>query len=157
MADCSNMPCDATIGAWIRLLRAQRCTLASVERALKESGCPPLEWYDVLLELDNDGPQRPRTLQDRLLLPQSNLSRLLDRMEAAGAVERATCKEDGRGQLVRISSSGQALRRRMWPIYASAIQQALGARLTGAQAAQLSDLLGRLAGCSGSAKAAVGT
>jgi DNA-binding MarR family transcriptional regulator len=148
MGDCSNAgPCDATVSAWTRLIRAQRCTLVSVERALKDSGLPPLEWYDVLLELDRGGPSRPRDLQDRLLLAQYNLSRLFDRMETAGAIERGTCKEDARGQLVSLTAAGKALRERMWPVYASAIQQAIGDRLTSPQAAQLSGLLGRLSSC----------
>lgn len=144
---CQAGPCDSVVGAWIRLARAQRCTLVSVERALKDAGFPPLEWYDVLLELERSGPQRPRDLQARLLLAQSNLSRLVDRMEAASAVERFSCSDDGRGQLVRITPGGGALRRRMWPVYAAAIQQVIGTRLSSAEAATLADLLGRLAGC----------
>jgi DNA-binding MarR family transcriptional regulator len=132
----------------VRLLRAQRCTLFSVERALKEAGCPPLEWYDVLLELERSGPLRPRDLQARLLLQQSNLSRLLDRMEQAGAIERARCSDDARGQLVRPTPSGAVLRTRMWPVYAAAIQQAIGARLSSEEAAHLGELLGRLSSCS---------
>jgi DNA-binding MarR family transcriptional regulator len=147
--NCTNrQPCDSTVAAWTRLLRAQRCTLVSVERALKDEGFPPLEWYDVLLELERGGPLRPRDLQSRLLLAQSNLSRLLDRMEAAGSVERVSCKEDARGQLVRLTASGKALRRKMWTVYAAAIQQVIGARLSGPQAATLAELLGRLSGCS---------
>ena len=119
----------------------------SVERALKDADLPSLEWYDVLLELDRAGPLRPRELQDRLLLAQYNLSRLLDRMEKAGAVERGACQEDARGQMVTLTAAGRKLRATMWPVYASAIQQVIGTRLTGPQAKQLSDLLGRLSGC----------
>ena len=145
--DCRGGPCDSVVGAWVRLARAQRCTLVSVERSLKEAGFPPLEWYDILLELERTGPQRPRDLQSRLLLAQSNLSRLLDRMEAAKAVERFSCVEDGRGQLVRITAAGSALRTRMWPVYAAAIQEVVGTRLSSDEAAQLAALLSRLSGC----------
>lgn len=145
--DPASFPCESVISAWIRLVRAQRCTLVSVERALKDSDCPPLEWYDVLLELDRAGPLRPRDLQTRLLLPQSNLSRLLDRMEAAGAIERGRCPDDARCQWVSATGAGKALRQRMWPVYAEAIEQAFGSRLTSAEAASLSELLGRLSGC----------
>ena len=147
-AHCStNLPCDSVVGAWIRLVRAQRCTLVSVERALKDAGFPPLEWYDVLLELDRAGPLRPRDLQTRLLLPQSNLSRLLDRMEKDGVIDRNHCKEDARGQMVCSSAKGESLRKRMWPVYAEAIQQQIGAKLSASQASQLAGLLGRLSGC----------
>ncbi|MBA3544412.1 MAG: winged helix-turn-helix transcriptional regulator [Chthoniobacterales bacterium] len=146
--DCSlTLPCDSVVGVWIRLLRAQRCTLVSVERALKGAGFPPLEWYDVLLELERAGPLRPRDLQARLLLAQSNLSRLLDRMESAGAIQRNNCKDDARGQLVCVSTKGTAVRKRMWPVYANAIQQEIGVKLSPAQAERLADLLDRLSGC----------
>ena len=151
MNDCgSASPCDSTVSAWTRLVRAQRCTLVAVERSLKEAGFPPLEWYDVLLELERGAPLRPRDLQVRLLLAQSNLSRLLDRMEADGAIERGSCKEDARGQVVRLTAAGKSLRKRMWAVYAAAIQDVIGSRISSAQAAKLSELLGRLSGCSGS-------
>ena len=148
MNDCEALtPCDSTVSAWTRLVRAERCTLVTVERALKDAGFPPLEWYDVLLELERGGPMRPRDLQGRLLLAQSNLSRLLDRMESGGAVERGSCEEDARGQLVSITDAGADLRKRMWVVYAAAIQEVIGSRLTSAEAAKLSDLLGKLSGC----------
>ena len=143
----SKGPCDSTVTAWARLVRAQRCTLVAVERALKDAGMPPLEWYDVLIELERGGPLRPRDLQARLLLAQSNLSRLLDRMETAGAVSRSNCSEDARGQLVCVTAGGKALRRRMWPVYAEAIERVLGERLSSAEATRLGDLLGKLSGC----------
>src|SRR5436190_6178622 len=74
--------------AWTQLIRAHRSALCSVEKALRAADLPPLEWYDVLLELKRGGPLRPRDLQDRLLLAQYNLSRLLDRMEADALVTR---------------------------------------------------------------------
>src|SRR3712207_969513 len=86
-------------------LRAHNASLGTVEKALKAEGLPPLEWYGVLLELERAGPLRPRDLQGRLLLAQYNLSRLLDRMAAAGTVEKQACAEDGRGQLVAITEA----------------------------------------------------
>ena len=135
---------DASVRAWIRLLRAQRSALSSVERALRLDGLPPLEWYDVLLELDRGGPLRPRDLQERLLLAQSNVSRQLDRMEAEGTIERGRCAEDARGQLVCATAKGDSLRRRMWTTYSAAIEQAIGTKLSNAEAGKLAELLGRL-------------
>jgi DNA-binding MarR family transcriptional regulator len=50
-------------------------------------------------------------------------------MAAAGTVEKQACAEDGRGQLVAITEAGRALRHRMWPIYADAIEAAVGSKL----------------------------
>lgn len=133
--------------AWVQLVRAHRSALCSVEKALRAADLPPLEWYDVLLELERGGPLRPRDLQERLLLAQYNLSRLVDRMEAEGLVVREKCSEDGRCHWVRATKAGEALRTRMWPVYADAIRTAVESRLTKAQAAQLGDLLGKLNNC----------
>ena len=138
------MPSDAAILAWSRLIRAQRAALCVVEQALKAEGLPPLEWYDALWELERAGPLRPRDLQGRLLLAQYNLSRLLDRMAEAGLVERRSCSSDRRGQFVAATKEGLKLRRRVWPVYARAIEAAIGAKLGEADAEALAMLLGRL-------------
>ena len=132
--------------AWARLMKAQRVALARVEAALKRAGLPPLAWYDVLLELERAGKAglRPFELERALLLEQYNLSRLIDRIERDGLVERAPCPEDGRGQIVRVSARGRSMRRAMWPVYAQAIEAAVGGRLDKAEAETLSALLGRL-------------
>lgn len=144
---------DAKIGAWVALLRAQRVALATVERALKEARLPSLEWYDVLLELERGGPLRPRDLQDRLLLAQYNLSRLLDRMASDGLVLRERCSDDARCQWVSATDAGKALRRRMWSVYSSAIGEAVGKRLSEAEAKKLNLLLGKIGGLPGTATA----
>lgn len=130
--------------AWARLVRAHTAALSHIEQALKAAALPGLDWYDVLLELERAGPQRPKALQARLLLAQPNLSRLIDRMVLAGVVERRTFEADRRGQIVAVTSAGQALRRRMWPTYAHAIQAAVGEKLGDEDAATLAALLERL-------------
>lgn len=140
------MPNDAVIRAWARLIRAQRVALSEVEAALKRQELPPLAWYDALLELERAGEagMRPFALERELLLPQYGLSRLLERIEQAGYVQRRPCDEDGRGQVVVITAAGIAMRRRMWPVYAAAVQEAVGDHLTNREARQLADLLGKL-------------
>ncbi len=144
--DMSTEPGNDVIRVWTRLMRAQQTALAEIETALKQADLPPLAWYDVLLELDRAAPDglRPFALERALLLPQYGLSRLLDRIEAAGYLERRPCPEDGRGQIVVISKSGKALRRRMWPVYARALNAAIGDRLAAAEAKALAALLDKL-------------
>ena len=141
----SAEPTDLTIRAWTRLLRAHRAALDRVEGALKAANLPPLAWYDVLLELEREGGAlRPFALEQALLLPQYGLSRLVARMEAAGLVARGPCPEDGRGQIVAITDAGRSVRRAMWPVYAGALEAAVGSRLRPEEAKTLADLLGRL-------------
>lgn len=139
-------PPDAVIRAWARLERAHRAAQSTVEARLKKAGLPPLAWYDALLELERAGPAglRPFELQKEMLFAQYNLSRLVDRLEAAGYIARSASEEDGRGQRLTLTESGRAIRRRMWPVYADAIAAAVGSRLSESEAATLGDLLGRL-------------
>jgi len=141
-----RLPSDAVIRAWARLIRAQQEMLSSVEAELEAAGFPPLGWYDVLLELTRveDGGLRPVALEQELLLAQYNLSRLLDRLEKAGHIERRACPEDGRGQIVAITASGRALVKRMWPTYRAAIARHVGAKLSEDEATRLAALLGKL-------------
>jgi DNA-binding MarR family transcriptional regulator len=139
-------PRDAVVRAWARLAQAQQIALTTIEGALKAANLPPLAWYDALLELERAGDRglRPGELQSEMLLAQYNLSRLIDRIEHAGYVERRPCDDDGRGQVIVITSAGRDLRRRMWAVYGPAIQRALGDRLSPRQAETLDALLGKL-------------
>jgi DNA-binding MarR family transcriptional regulator len=87
---------------------------------------------------------RPFELEREMLLAQYNLSRLVDRIEKAGYLERRACDDDGRGQVIVITTAGKHIRRRMWPVYAAAIQRALGDHLSEKQAEVLDALLGTL-------------
>lgn len=142
----SEKPTDTVVRAWARLMMAQNLALASVERDLKAAGMPPLAWYDVLLEVERaaDKGLRPFELERAMLLAQYNLSRLIDRIAQAGYVVREACEDDGRGQVVKITAEGKSLRRKMWPVYARAIEAAMGRNLSQPQAKALDDLLGQL-------------
>jgi DNA-binding MarR family transcriptional regulator len=127
-------------------MRAQQLVLGEIEQDLKVSGLPSLGWYDVMLELSRaeSGRLRPYEIEERTLLAQHNLSRLLDRMDKAGLVQREVFSEDGRGRWVIITEDGRAMQARMWTVYAAAIQRHLGNKLDDAQADQLSELLATL-------------
>jgi DNA-binding MarR family transcriptional regulator len=144
------------VKTWISLTRAQQLALTDIERALKEAKLPPLAWYDALLELERAGDTglRPYELERRMLLAQYNLSRLIARLSRAGYVARKACEDDGRGQVLVITASGRAMRRRMWAVYGPAMQAALGDRLSSAEIRQLSALLESLIERSGQAASA---
>jgi DNA-binding MarR family transcriptional regulator len=147
-SDAKSMVSEEAMAAWAQLVRAEQTVLGRIEAALKAAGHPPLSWYDVLLELSRveDGRLRPLELERRTLLAQYNASRLIDRMEKAGLVERLPHPEDGRGQLVAITPEGRALQKRMWKVYGPAIAAHVGDKLSRAEALELARLLKKLAG-----------
>ena len=143
----TRKPSQETTSAWARLVRVQQGLLTAVEQDLKEAGFPPLAWYDALLELSRapNGMLRPVELEKHMLLPQYSTSRLVDRLAEAGLAERKTCPIDGRGQYVVITQGGRNLQKKMWDTYAAAIDRHVGSKLSSKDAANLADLLGRLA------------
>jgi len=87
---------------------------------------------------------RPYEVQNRLLLPQYRVSRLVQRLAKAGYLRRQAYDGDGRGQLLVLTPEGAEMRRRMWAVYAPAIEQAVGARLSPEEAQTLATLLAKL-------------
>lgn len=131
--------------AWVSLLRGQQKALRAVELALKRNGFPPLIWYDVLLELGrSDAGLRHKDLHQHLLLEKYNLSRLLDRMEQQGLILREESKEDGRGAQLKITAKGKTMRRKMWPVYNSAVTENFSSHYDRAELKQLNEFLRRL-------------
>jgi DNA-binding MarR family transcriptional regulator len=137
---------EAVVAAWIALNRAQQTAQLKIERAFRDAGLPPYAWYDVLWEVERAGAAglRPFEIERRSLIAQSNISRLIDRLASQGCVERQQCEEDGRGQRILITARGRDMRRRMWPVYARALTEAVGRHLSEREAATLASLLAKL-------------
>lgn len=139
-------PSKQTEIAWVLLIRAQQVLLGQVEIALKEAGLPPLSWYDVLLELSRDpgSDLRQYEIGERILLSKHNLSRLIDRLERDGLVNRQACDTDGRGNIVKITKKGSQLKQKMWPVYAKTIQELIAEPLTPIQVRHLAEIMNAL-------------
>jgi DNA-binding MarR family transcriptional regulator len=138
---------DAEIGAWAGTIRAVRSALENIETALKAADLPPLAFYDVLLELGRDpaGRLRLNELGGRVLLSKSNVTRLVDRLEAEGLVAREACEDDARGAFAVITPEGRALTRRMWPVYHDTLRACFLDHLDGRETARLAELMRRIA------------
>lgn len=74
-------------------------------------------------------------------LTRSGITRLVDRMETAGTVERRADPSDRRSTRVAITDLGRTELRKAWPIHRRGIDQHFGASLTEAEAETLRDLL----------------
>ena len=136
---------DTVTKAWVRLVRARHAVVSAVEADGKAAGALPIEWYDVLWDLERrEEGARPFELGERLLFAQYNLSRLIDRLVDAGLVRREVCPTDKRGQMLFITDAGRKARKATWPHYARAMNKHLGDKLTEAEAEKLAVLLGKL-------------
>ena len=94
--------------AWAGFLRAHAGLVHELDRQLEAAHGLPLTQYEVLLHLEGAPEQRLRMseLARSVLLSQSGVTRLVDRLEQRGLVVREPCPEDRRVLYARLTSDG---------------------------------------------------
>ena len=80
----------------------------------------------------------------KILLSKHNLSRLLDRLEANGLLQRCACEEDGRGNRVKITTEGEKTLKKMWLVYSKTMQECFGDKFTMKEFEQLVSILNKV-------------
>jgi DNA-binding MarR family transcriptional regulator len=96
------------LAAWGGLLQAHSRLVRELDRELEAAHGLPLTQYEVLLHLERAPHQRLRMteLARSVLLSQSGVTRLVDRLEALGLVVRAPCAEDRRVLWAQMTDEG---------------------------------------------------
>ncbi len=132
--------------AWRTFLRAHATILRRLEAELIAEHDLPLATYDVLVQLSEAPDQRLRMteLADRVLLSRSGLTRLADRLERDGLLERQACPSDARGTHAVLTDAGLARLRAAWPTHLRGVAEHVTGRLTAEEVGQLSGLLAKL-------------
>lgn len=74
----------------------------------------------------------------------SNLTRLADRLEAAGLIGREDSPEDRRGCCCVITRPGRAMRKKMWPAYEAQIAWLFSRHVTLEEARAIGEALARV-------------
>lgn len=135
----------SAVQAWEALFRAQVALLRRFKRNFKGAEISPGE-YDVLFNLSLFPGNRLRLheLNEHILLSQPSLSRLIDRMAAAGLVRRERDPVDGRGTLVVMTERGAEVQQRVGREHADAITRYVGGALTTAELHELRRLCEKL-------------
>jgi DNA-binding MarR family transcriptional regulator len=113
-----------------------------------------LDWYSILLMLSqaDGGAMRASDMADQVGLSRSATTRLVDRLERDGLVERRACGSDRRGTFVGLTFKGEETFISAGRIHLRGIDEHVGAHLNAAEASQLTSLLTKLAeGVDGSA------
>ena len=132
--------------AWRLLLVVHARMTAELERRAAAAGALPGAWFDLLVVLDSSPHRRARLgdLAEAVLLTRAGLSRLIDRVEAAGYLRREPCPDDGRGMFATLTEAGAAAVRASWPVHLRAADELVGEPL-GEDAADVADCLRRVA------------
>ena len=132
--------------AWRSLMTAYTRVNAHLADEIETETDLTLDRYSVLLMLSQapDGAMRPSELADALGLSRSGTTRLIDRLEDAGLVERRTCGSDRRGSFVGLTNQGETSFREAGRIHLRGIEEHVGTHLTSDELAEMQRILTKL-------------
>src|SRR5687767_8296809 len=100
---------DETLQTWRLFLKAHSTLVEILDHELQTEKGLPLTWFDVLVRLasEEDGRLAMNVLADSVLLSKSGVTRLVDRMERAGLLERTACPTDRRVTYATLTAKGR--------------------------------------------------
>lgn len=125
-ASSSSRPLtEPELGAWRGLLRTHAMLVKRLDAELEATHGLALTSYEVLLNLSHADEHKMRMcdVADSVLLSRSGLTRLIDRLEREGLVERVSCADDARGAFARLTEAGVAKFREAQSTHLEGIRQ----------------------------------
>ena len=113
------------LNAWRGLLRVHAALVKALDAELAAHHDLPLSSYEVLITLQAAPGRRCRMaeLADRVLLSRSGMTRLVDRLEREGLLERHNCTSDGRGCFAVLTQTGEDLLARARPTHLHCVRR----------------------------------
>jgi DNA-binding MarR family transcriptional regulator len=135
------------VTAFGRLIRAGTALIRELNVGLADHGLTVSD-YEVLVLLSRADDRRMRRvdLAEEIVLSPSGITRMLNRLEGAGLVEKDTCDSDARVTYARLTDEGAAKVKEVWPRHKSDLERIFGERLNDEELESLAGLLGRLPG-----------
>jgi len=111
--------------AWRAFLRAHACLAKRLDAELEREHGLPMSSYEVLghLEEASGGRMRMCELAEQAQLSRSGLTRLVDRLERDGLLERCSCDHDARGAYACLTASGREHLLRAKATYLAAVRE----------------------------------
>lgn len=145
MPEADLPPLRITAEAWESLFRAQ---VAVMRRLRRDPSFQQLSMgeYDVLFNLSRcpGGWTRLNELNNHLLISQPSLSRMVERLENKGLLQRRQAPEDQRGVLLALTDAGRDLQREIGSAHVRTIHALLGPLLDEAELEQLLALTAKI-------------
>jgi DNA-binding MarR family transcriptional regulator len=143
------------VEAFVNLLRAHAAATRTLSAQLQAAHGLTINDYEALLRLSraDDGRMRRVDLAEALVLTPSGVTRLLDGLERAGLVEKATCASDARVTYACLTGDGEQKLRKASRSHLAEVRALFGEHYTDGELDTLATLLGRLGGGSADAEA----
>jgi DNA-binding MarR family transcriptional regulator len=137
--------------AWRGLLRAHACLAKRLDSELERAHRLPMTSYEVLNHLDSSGGGRMRMcdLADQAQLSRSGLTRLVDRLERDGLLERCSCEQDARGSYACLTADGRERLREARGTHRAVVREHFSARFSESELRVLAEMWERIAPCAG--------
>lgn len=120
----TTSPEPEKVKAWIGIMTTFDAVMRALESDMSEHHDLPITWFDVLNRLDQGGGRlRLFELEQGSVFTRSGMTRLCDRIEAAGLIRRERSDEDRRGVYLAITETGRGKLAEVWPDHRRAIQE----------------------------------
>ncbi|MEO6504272.1 MAG: MarR family transcriptional regulator [Jatrophihabitantaceae bacterium] len=139
-------PDDWRLAVWRSFLRTHNHLLRQLEHQLHANGKLALGGYDVLVQLAEaqDNRLRMSELAAAVLLSRSGLTRLVDRLQKDGLVQRQPDPEDARGMFTVLTGKGRDTLRDASKVHLAGVSQLVLDRLSEPELRQLQALMDKL-------------
>ena len=137
--------------AWRGLLRAHACLAKRLDAELEQAHHLPMTSYEVLnhLEEANGGRMRMCELAEQAQLSRSGLTRLVDRLEREGLLERCSCEHDARGSYACLTDAGRARMQEARTTHLELVREHFLSRFSEHELDLLAEMWERIAPCNG--------
>jgi DNA-binding MarR family transcriptional regulator len=132
------------LAAWSGFLRGHARIVRALDTELEREHGLPLTSYDVLIQLSLAPDRRLRMfeLADAIVLSRSGLTRLVERLERDGLVERERGEVDLRQMYARLTDRGLEVLTEATPTHIAGIKERFLERLSDEQTKQLAAIWG---------------
>ena len=138
---------SARLACWRAFINAHASVVTRIEEGLEVANQLPLTWYDVLVALTESpgGRLRMNDLARKVVvLSRSGVTRVVDRLEAEGLIQRERTAEDRRGAYAVLTDRGRAALDAARPVYAEGIVQHFTRFLSDEEVRIMTDALERI-------------
>jgi DNA-binding MarR family transcriptional regulator len=135
--------------AWRGLLRAHACLAKRLDSELDQAHRLPMTSYEVLHHLQeaSGGRMRMCDLAEQAQLSRSGLTRLVDRLERDGLLERCSCDHDARGSYACLTPTGRERLEEARGTHLAVVRDYFLSRFSEAELSVLADMWERIAPC----------
>ncbi len=136
--------------AWRGLLRAHACLAKRLDAELEQAHGLPMTSYEVLYHLEEatGGRMRMCELAEQAQLSRSGLTRLVNRLEREGLLERCSCEHDARGSYACLTPAGRERLEAARGTHLAVVREHFFSRFSESELSLLADMWERIAPCS---------